>query len=325
MGLYITYAILIALFSIWAYRTNKKNKKIKEKLEADLEDETILVPEVGRVTWEELGDFAKGDPEEGVKYSKDTMFREDLLKFEGEFPIPGVPLNEERRKSIDDAFLYLIELFGKDLLNNKPALTPADEIFPREINSLFDYTPLAHTIAKIMDIDPKEIEIGFFEGSKPVEPGSLDSGVTNDSAAGLYYGKNEKGKYEVTLADNMINNLDKLIATIAHEFAHIKLLGEGRMDENSEELTDMLPLFYGFGVFNSSSVFSFKRDNQSWSTSSLGYLSQVDWAYLFALYLYVREEKEPEWFKYLSKTIVKDCRIAYIFILENPDKVLQPQ
>ncbi len=315
--------LIMAVLLSWMFYSNyRKRQKIRRELSDSLDDETIHVDGV-RVSFEDLGEIAKGDPEEGVKYVKDTMFREDLMQFKGEFLIPGLPLNEERRLSIDDCFLYLQELFGKDLLLNKDVLTVHDAIFPVEINSTSEIVPLAHSVARIMDIDPKKLKIGFFQGSAPVDPASVDNTQENKSAAGLYYGKNENGIYEVNFADNIHQEPERLIATIAHEFAHIKLLGEERMDENAEELTDMVPLFYGFGLFNSNAVFKFSRTNENWSTNTLGYLSQVDWAYLFALYRYVRNEKDPEWFRHLNKTIAKDSDLAYDFILANPAKVLQ--
>lgn len=321
MAVYIGVAIIVLALGAWFYYEYNKRQQQNNLLEESLEDESLYVDGV-RVNFEEV-EGSNGDPDADVVYKKDTMFRDDLMKFEGEFLIEGLPLNEERRLSIDDAFLYLQELFGKEMPIKKPVLTPYDDVFPIEINELSEIIPLAEKIAVIMDIDPKSIELDFFEGSKPTDPSTTET--TYSGAAGLYHGKNEAGKYVVTLADDMTGKPGRAIATIAHEFAHIKLLGEERMDENSEELTDMLPLFYGFGLFNSAYVFTFSRDKEGWSTSTLGYLSQVDWAYLFALYLYVRNEKEPEWFEHLNKTIAKDCRIAYNFIIKNPEKVLQPQ
>jgi hypothetical protein len=323
----ISIICIVAFLGLWFYYEYRLRKKRNAKVKDSLDDETLYVD--GKpVKFEDLGDITKGDPEEGVQFSKDTMFREDLMQFEGEFLIPGLPLNEERRQSIDDAFLYVLELFGKDILK-KPVLTRDHSIFPIEITDKLEIITMAHKIAEVMDIDPKKLELGFFEAAEPVDPAAVDPANKNITPAGLYYGKNRYGKYEVTLADNIHTDIERIIATIAHEFSHIKLLGEERMAENSEELTDMLPLFYGFGIFNSSMVLTFTRENHgansSWEKNTLGYLSFADWAYLFALYMYIRDEKEPEWFSHLNKTVAKDCRLAYEFILTNPDKVLQAQ
>ncbi len=325
---YIAYIVFfgpiicfVIIYLIWEKRKLRKQGPVLP----DPDDGSIYVEGVGLVKFEEMSEMVNGDPNEDVKQVKDTMFREDLMQFEGEFLIPGLALNEERRLSIDDAFLYMQELFGEDLVKQKPVLTIHDALFPVEIKDLSAVIPLTYTIAKIMDIDPDDLEIGFFEGDKGADMDLQNGSYQYSGAAGLYYGKNENGKYEVTFSDTLYREPERLIATIAHEFAHIKLLGEERMEENSEEMTDMLPLFYGFGLFNSNSVFKFSGETNRWSTSKLGYLTQVDWAYLFALYLYVRNEKEPEWMQYMNRTIAKDCSFAYNFIMNNPDRVLQVQ
>lgn len=279
---------------------------------------------VGKVKFEDLGEEATADPDAFIpKAFKEVP--ENIETNPDDFLIADLPLYEERRLSIDDAFLYLLELFGKKVLIQKPLISLYDERFPEKINSVSEIIPLAHTIAKIMDIDPNDLEIGFFEaGIREFDP---DTGDTiyyeQEPVAGLYHGKNEQGKYVVTISDDIHGEVDRVISTIAHEFSHIKLLGEGRMEENAEELTDMVPLFYGLGLFNANTSFKFDKHNRGWAHSRLGYLGQVDWGYLWALYLYVREEQEPEWFKYLNKTVARDCRRALEFIQANKEKVLQ--
>ena len=43
--------------------------------------------------------------------------------------------------------------------------------------------------------------------------------------------------------------------------------------------------------FYMNSVYKFSQDNESWSAHRLGYLSEVDWSYLLALYRYARKVK----------------------------------
>lgn len=259
-----------------------------------------------------------------------TDFQESEIPLEDNyanlFLIRDVPLNEERRLSIDDAFLYLIELFGEQLLHQKTLLTAHDEIFPESIHDLSEIIPLTKTIAKIMDIDPDLLEIGFFEaGIRETHPKTGDIVYYEKKGyTGLYHSKNENGKFVVTLSDDIHHDMDLLIATIAHEFAHIKLLGENRIAENSEELTDMLTLIYGLGLFAANMSFKFEKYSGGWKHSKQGYLHQTDWGYLFALYMYVRKEEDPTWLRHLNKTVARDCQRASGFIRKNKNKVLQP-
>jgi len=49
-----------------------------------------------------------------------------------------------------------------------------------------------------------------------------------------------------------------LIATLVHELSHIILLGEGGLEENDEELTDLNTIAMGFGIFTANSTFKFE-------------------------------------------------------------------
>jgi hypothetical protein len=306
--------IIPALILLWVYLYKRSHTKKQEELTREsLEDESIYIEGIGNVKYEDLDTIVEEVPEDPLQKQDANIFSEDLLEFEGQFMIPDVPLNEERRLSIDDAFLYLQELFGKDILRRKIMRTMDDKIFPIQLNDAEDIYRLAQTIARIMDINPEKIVLDYFSENEYHE------------AAGLYKGKDEDGNYHVALLDSIYTDIEKVIATIAHEFAHIKLLGEERMDENSEELTDMVTLIYGFGIFNSNVVFKLTGDHveRSWTTSSTGYLSQADWGYLFALYQYVSGNSKPHWITYLNKTIAKDAALAYEFMIANPALVLQ--
>ena len=48
-----------------------------------------------------------------------------------------------------------------------------------------------------------------------------------------------------------------IVATCAHELAHVVLLGQGRISldaEDHEQLADLLPVFFGLGVFSANAV-----------------------------------------------------------------------
>jgi hypothetical protein len=57
---------------------------------------------------------------------------------------------------------------------------------------------------------------------------------------------------------------------LAHEFSHIKLLGENRMQENHEHLTDLFTVVFGLGIFNANASFKEIKTADSWDTIALG-------------------------------------------------------
>jgi hypothetical protein len=121
----------------------------------------------------------------------------------------------------------------------------------------------------------------------------------------------------------LLTNGEKLIATVAHELAHVKLLGERRIEENDEPLTDLTTVLFGFGIFNTNCSFNFNANQHSWEYSKLGYLPQNEWGYALALFAYCREEENPDWMRYLNKQSQVDFRDSMNWILANEDLIWQ--
>ncbi len=126
---------------------------------------------------------------------------------------------------------------------------------------------------------------------------------------GLYHEmKTEEGtpRAKVQINGTMLEEPETMIATMAHELAHVLLLGDGKIPrdlEKMEPLTDLMTVFSGFGVFNANAAFVQKRDSRGWSVGRLGYLSVQEYAYGLAVFAWIRGERDPSWAKELSRTV----------------------
>jgi len=90
------------------------------------------------------------------------------------------------------------------------------------------------------------------------------------------------------------------------ELSHIKLLGEERLLENDEQLTDINTVVFGLGIFNANAAFSTFQNFRSSGWRKLGYLTQMDWGYVLALFARLRGDNDPEWAKHLCKNVQSD-------------------
>jgi hypothetical protein len=100
----------------------------------------------------------------------------------------------------------------------------------------------------------------------------------------LYHNEKVDGKYSISLDEALLEKPESLIATIAHELSHVKLLGEKKLEQNDEMLTDFTTVFFGLGIFNANCAFQFYKQNDRWGYSNLGYLKIEEWAYALALF-----------------------------------------
>jgi len=111
---------------------------------------------------------------------------------------------------------------------------------------------------------------------------------------------------------------------MAHELAHYKLLGEYRMDENDELLTDLTAVALGFGIFIGNSYFKFGQwtgtSHQGWRMKKRGYLPEQVIAYAMAWLAHYRNE-DVSWKSYLNKTVRKYFEQSYKYIGQNRDAI----
>ena len=160
-----------------------------------------------------------------------------------------------------------------------------------------------------VNMDSFEIHV-FAEGEaswKELVPSF--NGETRD-AGGLFFSKPEGSRFTVGIHSDKLKDPLALIATIAHELAHVILLGGSLIERDEPEmepLTDLATVVLGFGVFNSSAAFLFKQwtegQRQGWRTSRAGYLSEESWGYALAKFAQIRGEAKPEWRRVLAKNV----------------------
>ncbi len=234
---------------------------------------------------------------------------------------PYEPLDRDTRKWYENNSLWLNSEFLPKHEDRK-IFTPTDIDFP----VLWDRSKNAaihalHIIAEGMQIEESELELDFFQtGLREINSGAgifLENDKENPTPIGLYYDKNDQGKYVISIDEKLLDNPNDLISTLAHELSHVKLLGEKGMEINDEHLTDLATVSFGFGIFNANASHHFYSEHDRWGYNSSGYMKPLEWAYALALSAFYRNEDNPDWKQYLNPSIKKDFERAIKFMLEN--------
>ncbi len=121
-----------------------------------------------------------------------------------------------------------------------------------------------------------------------------------------------------------------MVATIAHELAHVILLGEGRLDPeyvDHESMADLLTVFYGLGIFNANSVFSFEQwtnnQAQGWRAERRGYLTEEMFGYALALFAYARNESKTEWSSFLNVNVRTYFKNGFKYLTKTGDTTVK--
>jgi hypothetical protein len=217
------------------------------------------------------------------------------------------PVDAATRQWIDQRWAWLMKEFGRDGFRKRPLILPDQKFFPDPYaGTPEDVEALLFRVACYMEIDPETIELKFYRDVR------IMSQVRHEGPVGGY--RAENGKFQILLAVSHLENPGPLIATMAHEFGHVHLLGHGCLSSDAadyEPLTDLITVFFGMGVITANAVILERywntEDLGRWSIGRHGYLTMPMYGYALALYARDREEENPQWVRELRL----DVRSAY--------------
>ena len=231
-----------------------------------------------------------------------------------------IPLDREDINWVRNSFEWIRKEFGNDLILKTAIVLPKNGEIPFELNHTKESViELVYFVADKMQINRDEIEVDFYNQSQMELDGNFVTQQYEDDnySSGQYWGKKLNGKYQISLGISELKNPIGLTATIAHELSHIKLLGEKRIKENDEYLTDLIPIIFGFGIFSANSVFLYQQDSFGWRTNSQGYLNERMYGFALATFAKIRNELNPVWGKHLSATVREEFERSMIYLKEN--------
>ncbi|MEO1448754.1 MAG: hypothetical protein AAFV07_04455 [Bacteroidota bacterium] len=241
------------------------------------------------------------------------------------------PVTQADKEWLEEAFLWIEKEFGAEFLKTVEIITPTPRYFPgeyqgREEDGEFYF----QKVCEYMKVPLMRVSFGYYsEQRQEFQPGqftSLSPGLTDQfqGSAGLYMKRgNARQRIEVEIGE--LKDPEGLISTIAHELAHVKLLGEERIHENDEPLTDLVAVAFGFGIFMGNSVFHFSQwqtgEYQGWETRRKGYLPEQMIAYSLALMVNYQGKETVDWEKFLNKSMRQYFRKSLKYIRKYPEEV----
>lgn len=229
------------------------------------------------------------------------------------FSKPKPTVTPEDQAWIEEAFLWFEHEYGRDYLKRIPIIEPTNQFFDRNFDqSEKDAEYILEKVCQWMDIKGVNINLYFFNDT-PMEftDEAVMARLSEDEEDQYDLGQYSEGgnnTFNIGIERSLLQDLEKLTATIAHELSHLILLGEGRLDENNEPLTDLNCIVLGLGIFLSNSIFSFQQwhgtSHHGWFTTRGHYIPEQVAAYAMALFQ-TYQGGSDEWIKYLDSGVKK--------------------
>ncbi|MFM9975782.1 MAG: hypothetical protein ACKVON_14565 [Beijerinckiaceae bacterium] len=221
-----------------------------------------------------------------------------------------------------ECFEWLLKEYGADIpITSRQLVLPKARFFPTEnekghalAQRLFDavktYAGLSDwPVTLVADAPTPEYEAGTYAP----QPLKYAAGTFSIRADGIR---------EISYQPRLLKEPQQLIATFAHELAHLVIAHATTQapcaNDEIEFLTDLTAVYLGFGVFLSNSVFNFKSIHDlggggtAWSYSRTGYLPENDLVHATAIFLKLSGENAYDAVTYLKPGLGRTLRKCLI-------------
>jgi hypothetical protein len=221
---------------------------------------------------------------------------------------------------IESSLYWMGRQFGTEVFYRAPAL-PSDGFISAtgysasadQVEALFSH------LCQLMMVSRKRVTLRLVDGSAQAAENARRGGKRTVG----HFQLNEHGRPVVTLDQSEAADPKILTAIAVHELCHLRLLGErriGRDRSDGERLTDLLTVFFGFGIFSANAAMNFARADRGWTIVThgrlddqelngarrtegyrrIGYLSTAEFGYALACYSWLRREPAPDWARYVN-------------------------
>ena len=209
---------------------------------------------------------------------------------------PKCPVSQKARLWTEESLQWLRGEFGYDTLRGEVLLP--QRLFPpgSYTGSEDDVSVVLQRLCDRMGVPIESVAIEFDDDPDVPPDPRVPVAYQFSGAAGEY--RRRGGMAILAVRRRQLRHPVALAATLAHELAHARLLGEQRIDPDrgdGEQLTDLATIFFGTGIFTANAAFDFSQTQSGWQSSHLGYLGETLSGYALAYFAYLRGEREPDW------------------------------
>lgn len=266
---------------------------------------------------------------------------------------PACPCDDEAKAWIEKRLIWLSEQFSNNAYNGRKIVMPTDEFFPDPYDgSKKAARTLLNRVCTYMDVDPDVVLLRFFSESN--RPNLVNnSGQYLPGTAGTFeelsYESRRMRKGEeseepgpsgdigtagfiVRLEKDRLEDGMGLVGTLAHELAHVRLLGERRISHNAfdnELLTDLTVVFHGLGVFLANTPRDWDSNySKRWPKSELRkpeYMTPPMFGYALAHLAWFHQEAKPAWAKHLHWNAWPSFRAGVRYLFKTGKTRFQPE
>ncbi|HEU4389781.1 MAG TPA: hypothetical protein VFV34_18390 [Blastocatellia bacterium] len=239
------------------------------------------------------------------------------------------PCHPVEKAWIESRFEWLCREFPFNVLNGRPMVLPVRDFFPvRYDPSPESVEALVERVCEYMEVSPDVVSVRIHHDPQKLWLVNA-RGNFFPHAAGTY--ESDLGRHLITFDTDQLAEPFHLVATIAHELSHARLLGEQRLRQSSHDnelLTDLTAVALGFGVFLANSPRVWTSQFSHWPPPNdvvlkPEYMTPPMYGYAMALVAWCQGEKKPKWARFLGPRVKTDYKQAMKFLFKTGDSTFR--
>lgn len=241
---------------------------------------------------------------------------------------PACPCDPAAKAWVEERLAWLAEEFDDSAFSGRRVVLPTPEFFPdpydgskKAARRMFD------RVCEYMDVVPDLVALKFVSGAGRIWLVN-DAGQYLPGAAGTY--EEGESKFIVRLDKSDLDDPMGLVGTMAHELAHVRLLGESRImreEFDNELLTDLTVVHFGLGVFLANTPRTWASQYTRWPDADLPkpeYMTPPMFGWALAHLAWFRGEGRPEWAKHLTGGARANLKQGIRYLTATGDSAYKP-
>lgn len=225
---------------------------------------------------------------------------------------------------------WLSDQFGHDIFTRRAIILPTSDFFPDPVDGTeASIRNLLDQVCGYMDVSPRRVKLRLFTNRNDLQLVNDEGRLLPTGAAGLY--ENRGDRTVIHIDTTSLTDLSALVGTMAHELAHLRLMGEGRVtgrEYDNELLTDLTAVFFGFGIFLGNSPRTWDGQYGIWPGTTLRkpeYMTLPMFAYALAHTAWFRDQRKPDWYSFLSFELKPCFKQGIRFLMETRNSAFAPK
>lgn len=242
---------------------------------------------------------------------------------------PKCPCDIAAKVWVEYRLRWLSREFNDSAFSGGRIILPTREFFPDRYDGSEEAVyGLMVRVCGYMGVDPDEVDLRIVDHGNRLHLVN-ERGEALGGAAGTF--QRGHSRFKVTVDRDELSRQDDLIGTMAHELAHVRLLGEGRLDGSefdNELVTDLTTVHLGLGLFLANSPRDWMSGYTQWPDSALRkpeYMNRPMFGWALALLAHFRNETKPAWLEHLSRHARAEVERGLRYLDETRDSSYLPR